>query len=103
MPPTTCLLCMGLFSMVLFWEQDRRSQRRSLSNQFLLRFTLEPGVDAIDHLAVVISKTVFGDVAEMRRQHEVFDFAERMVDRQRLDRKDVDAGAGDLLVGQRFQ
>ena len=67
------------------------------------RFALEPGVDALDHLAIVVAKTVLGDVAEMRRQHEVVELAERMVDRQRLDREHVDAGARDLLLRQRFQ
>jgi hypothetical protein len=63
------------------------------------RFALEPGVDALDHLLIVVSKTVPGDVAEMRRQHHVVELAEGMVDRQRLLREHVDAGAGDSLLG----
>ena len=73
-------------------------ERRDSSRQPLLRLALEPGVDAFDHLAVVIAKAVLGDVAEMRRQHEVVELAERMIDRQRLDREHVDAGARDLLL-----
>ena len=34
----------------------------------------------------------------MRRQHDVVELAERMVERQRLDVVDVEAGAGDLLA-----
>jgi hypothetical protein len=76
--------------------------RRRL-RQPLLRLALEPGVDAVDHLPIVVSKAVLGDVTEMRRQHHVVELAEGMVDRQRLDREHVDAGAGDLLLRQRFQ
>ena len=46
---------------------------------------LDPGVDLLDHLAVMAAKAVLGDVAEMRRQHEIVELAEGMVDRQRLD------------------
>ena len=35
------------------------------------RLALEPGVDALDHLAVMGAKALLGDVAEMRRQHEL--------------------------------
>src|SRR5208282_2372178 len=42
------------------------------------RLALEPGVDALDHLAVMATKTLFGEVAEMRRQHDVVELAEGM-------------------------
>ena len=42
-----------------------------------------------------------GDVAEMRRDHDVVHLAERMVERQRLDVVDVEAGAGDRFGVQR--
>ena len=36
-------------------------------------------------------------VAEMRRDYEIVELAEGMVDRQWFDREHIDAGAGDLL------
>ena len=39
------------------------------------------------------AEAFLGDVAEMRRQHEVVELAEGMIDRQRLDREHVDRGA----------
>src|SRR6266702_5086209 len=87
-----------------FWLGARSATSYQLSSdQLPRRLALEPGVDAFDHLAIVVAKTVLGDVAEMRRQHEVVELAERVVDRQRLDREHIDAGARDLLVRQRFQ
>src|SRR5439155_23539222 len=65
-------------------------------SQPLLRLAPEPGVDALDHLLIVVPKAVPDDIAEMRRQHHVVELAEGMVDRERIDRKHVDAGAGDL-------
>src|SRR6266702_6912730 len=67
------------------------------------RLALEPGVDDLDHLAVVIAKTFLGGVAEMRGQHHVVELAEGMIDRQRLDREHVDRGTRDLLLLQGFQ
>src|SRR6266436_3621672 len=67
------------------------------------RLALEPGVDALDHLAVVVAKTLFGDVAEMRRQHDVVELAERMIDRQRFDREYIDRSACDLPLLQGLQ
>src|SRR6202035_2083633 len=77
--------------------------KRTSSRQPSHRLALEPGADALDHLAVVGAKAFLGDVAEMRRQHDVVELAERMIDRQRLDREHVDRGAGDLLLLQGFQ
>src|SRR6266550_8687322 len=74
------------------------SEPPAVSGQPPLRFALEPGVDALDHLRVVIAKAFLGDVAEMRRQHEVVELAEGMIDRQRLDREHIDRGAGDLVL-----
>ena len=49
------------------------------------RFTLEPGVDAFDHLIVMGGKGFQRGVAKMWRQHEIVELAEGMIDRQRLD------------------
>src|SRR4051812_28986624 len=63
-------------------------------------FALGEGVDRLDHLAVMDAQPVLGRVAEMRRQHEVVELAERMVRRQWLDREHIQAGARDLLLLQ---
>ncbi len=76
---------------------------RASSQQFALRLALEPGVDAFDHLAVVVAEAFLGDVAEMRRQHGIVELAEGTIDRQRLDRIDVDGGARDLALLQCLQ
>src|SRR3982751_2510184 len=67
------------------------------------RLALEPGLDALDHLAVVRAKSLLGDVAEMRRHHDIVELAEWMVYRERLDREHIDRGAGDLVLLQCFQ
>src|SRR5579864_5589341 len=67
------------------------------------RVAPEPAVDALDHLAVMAAKALLGDVAEMRRQHEIVELAIGMVDRQRFDRKHVERGARDPLLLQRLK
>src|SRR5260221_9560866 len=67
------------------------------------RFALEPRVDALDHLGVVVAETVLGDVAEMRRQHEIVELAERMIDWQRLNREHLSPAPRNLLLNQRVQ
>src|SRR4051812_13246547 len=89
-------------------EVDAGSRKENASNKITLchsarGFALQPRTDALDHLGVVVAETVRRDVAEMRRQHEIVELAERMVDRQRLDREYVDAGARDFLLHQRVQ
>src|SRR5690242_12321757 len=64
---------------------------------------LEPGVDAVDHLGIVAPEILLGGVAEMRSDHHVVELAEGMIDRQRLDREHVDAGARDLLLLQHLE
>src|SRR5436305_14063805 len=63
------------------------SEPPAASGQPPQRFALEPGVDPFDHLGVMVAKAFLGDVAEMRRQHDVVELAEGMIDWQRLDRE----------------
>ncbi len=84
---------------------QRACRRHALcrSGQLARRLAaLGPGVDRLHHVAVINAQAVLGGVAEMRRQHEVVELAERMIDRQRLDREHVEAGARDLLLLQRL-
>src|SRR3954462_676332 len=46
------------------------------------RLALEPRLDALDHLPIMVGETFLGYVAEMRGQHDVVERAEGMIDRQ---------------------
>src|SRR5258707_11999197 len=83
-------------------KEGRKLLCQPLLHELSRRLTLEPGVDAFDHLAVVVVEAFLGDIAEMRRQHEIVELAERMVDRQRLDRGHVEGNAMDLLLPRGF-
>jgi len=63
--------------------------------------TIEPPADIGDRILVEASVEAAGDVADMRRCQQVWQRAERMVERQRLLVEDIDGCAGDLFVFKR--
>ena len=69
----------------------------------VVRLAFEPGVNPLDHLGVVIAKPFLGDVTKMRRQHDIVELAEGMIDRQRFDREHVDGRTCDFARLQRFK
>ena len=64
------------------------------------RRAVQPGLDILDHLTVEGAIGLNRDVAGVRRHDQVFQFPERMVDRQRFFVKNIDGGAGDPALGQ---
>src|SRR4051812_40973158 len=62
------------------------------------RFAPEPAVDPLDHLAIVVAETFLRHVTEMRRQYDIVELAEGMIDRQRLNREHVDRSACVLFL-----
>src|SRR3981189_2868786 len=77
--------------------------RSACSGEPSRRVALPPAGDALDHLGVVAAENLLGGVTEMRRDHHIVELAEGVVDRQRLAREHVDAGAPDLLLLQDVQ
>src|SRR5689334_12209726 len=65
------------------------------------RLAIQPRPHVLDHLAIKALVVFRRDVAEMRRDDDVVELAERMVGREWFLVVNVDAGAGDLLGAQR--
>jgi hypothetical protein len=58
-----------------------RTERRDELGQHPRRFTVEKGADIVDNPGEERPIVLLGDIAEMRRQHDVVEGAERVIDR----------------------
>jgi len=66
-----------------------------------LRAAGEPGFDVVDHVGVVDLVALLADIPEVRREHDIVELAQRMIDGQRLDVERVEAGARDSALAER--
>src|SRR5271163_4566325 len=62
---------------------------------------VEPTADVCDRILVEAGIEATGHIADMRRCQQVWQRAERMVERQRLLIEDIDGCASDLLLLKR--
>ena len=85
----------GLSAHATNWERRCRTL-----GQHAHRLAVEEGADVVHHAGEKGAVVLLGDVAEMRREHDIVELAQRMIDRQRLDVEDVEAGAGDAFLPQ---
>ncbi len=67
------------------------------------RGAVEPGGDTLDHVHIIAAIVLLGDITEMRRDHDIVELAQRMVDRQRLLRIGVQRRARDAALLQQLQ
>src|ERR1700704_3581423 len=79
---------------------DQRKLAASARGDRLDRLAVGEGADIGDDVRIIDLVVLDADVAEMRGEHHVVELAERMIDRQRLDVEDVEAGAGEAAGGQ---
>ena len=80
-------------------DQTRRAgSRPQVSLRDADRLSGEPRFDVLDRVHEILAVIVFRRVAEMRAQHDVFERAQDVVLRQRLDVVDVERGAADGLA-----
>src|SRR5262245_7326636 len=73
----------------------------SARRQDLHRLAVEEIADIGDDVGIIDPVVLHADVAEMRREHDVVELAEWMVDRQRLDVEHVETGTADAGSGER--
>src|SRR5665213_3598355 len=67
------------------------------------RFAIQEAPNVLKDVGIIPLVVLLTDVAEMRRDDDVLDLAIGMIERQRLDVKHVEAGAGDLLLVERVE
>ena len=82
-------------------QSTNRRARSHPSLQHAHRLAVEEAADIADHSVEIDPVVLRRHVAEMRREHDVVELAQRMVGGQRLDVEHVEAGAGDPLLAQR--
>src|SRR5438045_8169050 len=55
------------------------------SAQYPHRLAIKKTVDVVHRVSEIAAIILLGDIAEMRRDHDIVHFAVRMIERQRLD------------------
>src|ERR1700733_10859389 len=70
------------------------------SGQHAHRLAIEKGADILHHSAEKSPIVLRGDIAEGRGEHDIVEFAQRMVQRKRLNIKYIEPGSGDAFIPQ---
>ena len=82
------------------WCSKSATADRTASGEHAHRLAVEKGADIVHHAGEESPVVLRGDIAEVRREHDIVELAQGMIERQRLDIKDVKPGAGDAFVAQ---
>jgi hypothetical protein len=84
-----------------FREKTAGDAQRGGSAERPHRLAIKKAADVLNRVGEIAAVILLGNVAEVRRDHDIIHLAEWMIERQRLDIEDIETGAGDLVLSQR--